>query len=71
MSGLELFLPWCQAFAFFPVKEASLFLATVEPGGSITKMPCGQNTPLSIKAFGDGSLNAAECRDFDRGSDVE
>ena len=33
--------------------------------------PCGQNTPLSIKTFGDGSLNAAECRDFGRGSDAE
>jgi hypothetical protein len=27
--------------------------------------------PLSIKTFGDGSLNAAECRDFGRGSDAE
>jgi len=34
-------------------------------------IPCGQNTPLSIKTFGDGSLNAAECRDFGRGSDAE
>ena len=32
---------------------------------------CGQNTPLSIKTFGDGSLNAAECRGFGRGSDAE
>ena len=35
------------------------------------RVACGQNTPLSIKTFGDGSLNAAECRDFGQGSDAE
>jgi hypothetical protein len=38
MSGLKLFLPWWQAVAFFPVEEAGLFLATIEPGGAIAKM---------------------------------
>ena len=32
---------------------------------------CGQNNPPSIKGFGDGGLNAAECRDFGRGGGAE
>jgi len=31
----------------------------------------GQNTPLSIKTFRDGSLDAAGCLDFSRVSDAE
>ena len=53
MSGLELFLPWCQAVAFFPVEEAGFFLATIESGGSLAEMLQGVRLQLLMQQLSD------------------
>jgi len=49
MSGFDLFLQWWQAFAFFPVIEASGLFAAVEPGCVAAQMSKGIGLQLFMQ----------------------
>ena len=53
MSGLELFLPWCQAVTLLPAVEAGFFLPTIEAGGPVAEMSQGVRLQFLMQQLSD------------------